>query len=202
MSAAGRGVLLSASFPSGERAERFPAADPSAIADAVSALTRAVLVQGGSLVFGGHPTISPLVLLIACEEGLRDRVDVHQSRWFEGEVPSETLQLQEQGFGRIVWAPREPDLERSLTAMREAMLSQPLAGGVFIGGMEGVIAEHRMLADLQPEVPAIGLPAPGGAAATLVADTELPAAIRQAAGSAAYPAAASAIARYLLASPA
>ena len=60
-----RRVFLSASFPSGKRGTRFEPFDPGAIADAVTAVARAVLVAKGRLLLGGHPTITPLVLTVA-----------------------------------------------------------------------------------------------------------------------------------------
>ena len=60
---AGRAVFLSASVPSPERAERYRRI-PEAFARVEQAVLRvasAVFNAGGSLVFGGHPSISPLV---------------------------------------------------------------------------------------------------------------------------------------------
>ncbi|MGH8300567.1 MAG: hypothetical protein ACRET5_03775, partial [Steroidobacteraceae bacterium] len=94
-----KAVFLSASFPSGDRGQAFRPYDAEAIADAVVAITRAVLYAGGRLVFGGHPTISPLVLLIAAELDTKGRVDIFQTRYFEGQVPPETLELDKRGYG-------------------------------------------------------------------------------------------------------
>ena len=89
----GARVFLSASFPSGTRGERFKPYDAVAVAEAVTALAQAVIVGGGRLVFGAHPTISPLVLLVAGELNRPGIVAIHQSRHFEGRVPQETLDL-------------------------------------------------------------------------------------------------------------
>lgn len=61
-------LLFSASVPAIERAEiyrRIEAAE--AIEEAVVSLARAVLSEGGTLVCGGHPTISPLLALVVRE---------------------------------------------------------------------------------------------------------------------------------------
>ena len=79
----GETVFLSASFPSGKRGERFMPYDPSGIADAVSAFSRAILGSNGTLAFGGHPTITPLVLMISRELRVKRSVIVFQSSWFE-----------------------------------------------------------------------------------------------------------------------
>jgi hypothetical protein len=52
--------------------------------------------------------------------------------------------------------------------MRIAMIrnSDPV-GGIFIGGMSGVVEEWSLFGDLHPRRPRIPISAPGGAAATL-----------------------------------
>ena len=76
------GVLLSASFPSGDRGEGVRPYYPDDIAAAASSVTEAVLRSGARLVFGGHPTISPIVLQIAGLLGAGPRVDIWQSEYF------------------------------------------------------------------------------------------------------------------------
>lgn len=166
---AGARVLLSASFPSRSRGERFRPYDASAIAAAVTAVTQAVLTARGTLVFGGHPTISPLVLLVASEIDRPHAVVVYQSSTFEGRVPKETLDLFERGLGELRWTDEvKGDLTATLALMRREMLSrEPLAAGIFIGGMEGVHDEYTLLGQLQPTVPRLPVTAPGGAARQL-----------------------------------
>ena len=54
----GRAILLSASVPSMERAEIYKRIETiEAIEEAVVSMARAVFSEGGTLVFGGHPTI-------------------------------------------------------------------------------------------------------------------------------------------------
>jgi hypothetical protein len=177
-------VFLSASFPTPPRAEAYPPARPDEIVDAVTAVTRAVLASGGRLVFGGHPTITPLVLLVAGEmvsfpeaaPGIREEppVRVYQSRLYMDLITPETWALQERGYGWIEWvdaAPGETPThnDRSLSDLRERMLheTRPLAG-FFIGGMEGIPREREMAASvLGPSFLAFPLPTAGGAAATL-----------------------------------
>ena len=167
-----RHVFLSASFPSGERGADFEPFDPGAIADAVTAVVRAVLVAKGRLLFGGHPTITPLVLMVASELNAKGAVDVYQSDWFAAEITRETLALQEAGFGAIHWIPGRATREESLQAMREVMLGpdRKLIAGVFVGGMEGVREEYELLQRFQPRVPRVSLVGPGGAAAQFPMD--------------------------------
>lgn len=171
-SLAGWHVFLSASFPSGERARRFQSIDPGEIADAVTAVVRAVLAGDGKLLFGGHPTITPLVLMIASELNRKAVVDVFQSRWFENQITPEVHTLAEAGYGCIHWTPKLESRELSLREMRRQMLclDQPIAAGVFVGGMEGIRDEFDQFGDMVPKVPRIPLPGAGGAAAELPLD--------------------------------
>ena len=195
----GRRIFLSASFPGGDRGKRFQPYDAGEIADAVTALTRAVFTAGGGLVFGGHPTITPLVLFVAGEYHLHQAVDVFQSRWFEREIPAETRRFEDAGFGRIIWTERRSTQQESLRLMRERMLMEtdPLAG-VFVGGMEGILDEWAFFGELLADRPRIPLGAPGGAAAQLVNQAgDLPAAVTTQLNSARYPVTAHEIVEYL-----
>jgi len=163
-------LFLSASFPSGPRGEPFQPYDVAAIADAVTALTRAVLAARGTLVFGAHPTISPLVLMVASELDHPPPVEIYQSRHFEERIPEETRRLIESGLGTIRWTPADPngDRDESLRRMREEMLSSgPLAAALFVGGMEGVVDEYESVGERKPPIPRLALWAPGGAARRL-----------------------------------
>jgi len=143
-------VFLSASFPYGERANKFPEANPFEITEAIVALTRAVFGAKGKLVFGGHPTISPLVLAVGrdfahfcADQGvdlLLPFIYIYQSEHFRFDIPRETLQLEKEGIGKIIWVKSEnTDREQSLRKMRIKMLrEQKPVAGVFVGGMDGV----------------------------------------------------------------
>ncbi len=66
-------VLLSASIPSEKRSEKYHTQYTKIknaqiqIEEAVIGLSRNVFQSRGKLVFGGHPSISPLVAMIATE---------------------------------------------------------------------------------------------------------------------------------------
>jgi hypothetical protein len=165
----GASVFLSASFPSGERGELYAPYDVDAVADAVTAVVDTVLASNGRLVFGGHPTITPLVLRMASRHGRPGVIDVYQSLFFEWDFTEATKELARRGYGRIIKTPSQGSRQESLDTMRERMLSEPerLAGGVFIGGMQGIEDEFNKLAELRDDLPRIPLAAPGGAAASL-----------------------------------
>jgi hypothetical protein len=132
------------------------------VEQAVVSLVRAVLAEDGHLVFGGHPSISPLVASVAAEyvRPLIDinapRILIYQSRAFEHVLPDETWEMHQLGYARIVWTPaqrgerfdpavRMEQCLDSLEAMRTALLNDtdPIAM-VAIGGMEGVEREAAL----------------------------------------------------------
>lgn len=187
----GRFVFLSASFPSEDRApEFFQTADPDEISHAIVAVARAVLSSNGRLVFGGHPSVSPLVLLIANEyygapineagKTEKARILVYQSAVFGSEIAPATRELFRLGHAHMITtqilnnerpiftANRTLDpksVERSLQHMRERMVheSNPVAA-FFIGGMEGIRDEARICSSSANNCYCFFLGGPGGAA--------------------------------------
>jgi hypothetical protein len=184
-----KAVFLSASFPSGEHAEQFAPYDAEAIADAVSATVRAVLLADGRLVFGGHPTISPVVLLIAAELGVKHHVEIFQSCYFKDRVPPATLDLDQRGYGHITWTPNIDDDEAaSLELMRKQMLARDdLVAGVFIGGMKGIPLEAETFISGHPNAWVIPIGGPGGATRQLDVHGRLPNDLTDLLGSDKYP---------------
>jgi hypothetical protein len=163
-------VFLSASFPSGKRGKKFKPYDTAAISAAVRALTRAILLAEHRIVFGAHPMISPVVLLAAGEFEVSGAIDVFQSEYFRKDIPSETWRLVELGYGEMRMIPQDSsgERDRSLALMRKAMFTaQPLAAGIFVGGMEGIHDEYNLLKKHQPRAARLPLTAPGGAARDL-----------------------------------
>ena len=169
----GRHVFLSASFPSGDRGKEVEPYDAAAIADAVTSIVRAVLLNEGKLLFGGHPTITPLVLLIGTELRAEHAVDIFQSDWFADQTTEETIRLVESGVGDIHRTPKLDTREASLAEMRERMFAFARAtAAVFVGGMSGIWEEHKQFGRAQPGVLRLPLTGPGGAAARLKPDME------------------------------
>jgi hypothetical protein len=164
-------VFLSGSVPHRAGWERRPIQ----IEEAIVSVTRAVFARGGRLLFGGHPSVSPLVAAIAGEYFPPDRERQHrpvitfQSRYFEDRLPNETWDLHRMGWTSIEWTERVDDDEQgSLKLMRERMLDSPATPprAMFaIGGMEGVIAEARMFQDVHHGKPIFAFTSTGAAAA-------------------------------------
>jgi hypothetical protein len=190
----GKTILLSASVPDERRAERFNRVEDAAfeIEQAVISLARAVFSEGGRLVFGGHPAISPLVAMVAgeyreprfvesSEELPAAPVEIYQSRAFESYLPEDTLLMYRLGYARLHWTeavdherfePKASSTDvscpKSLRLMRESMLasSRPDAM-VCIGGMEGLEEEVALALEHEPPFPIYVLERTGGAAALL-----------------------------------
>jgi hypothetical protein len=174
----GRTVFLAASIPFGERGERYAPYDARLITDAVVAVTRGLLAANGRLVYGGHPTITPLVLHVASDFGVDspDRILVYQSRHFEKEITEATRELERQRFGTIIQVDADGGSERepSLLEMRTKMFreTQPIAA-FFVGGMDGIEREWGLVAELtEGRVLRVAFGSPGGAARGLVAERD------------------------------
>lgn len=122
----GLSVFLSASVPN---RPGFPRNSEAAteIDEAVVSFTRAVLAERGVIVFGAHPSISPLVASVASEyvspelhtapppevesigKPVRQgpRVVIYQSHAYDGYVPDKTWHMYRFGYADLVWCARQ-----------------------------------------------------------------------------------------------
>jgi len=186
-------LFLSASVPSPDRAARFRRTPQAAfeIEQAVISLARAVFARGGRLVFGGHPTISPLIAMVAGEYRKPRRAEsgvdsgpasvvIYQSEAYREIAEEGRLLVYQLESAAVVWTPAvggerydparrgAPQCEKSLEAMRRRLLIDEAPDAmVCIGGMEGVLEEFKLFKALRPNRPAYALQATGGAAAEL-----------------------------------
>ena len=181
---AGDVIFLSASVPyrGGWRED----ARPADIEEAIVSVSRAVFSRGGRLLFGGHPSVSPLIASIAGEyypadpERRHRPVITFQSEFFRGRLPDETWDLYRMGWSSIIWTPEVPDNQPdSLKLMREAMLRHPETppkAMIAVGGMEGIFEEAEMFLefrekwDVNPLPPVCAIESGGGAARKLAGD--------------------------------
>lgn len=167
-------IFLSASVPVEGRGDFHKTADPYLIQFAVREFVAAVLGRR-KIVFGGHPSITPMVWAV-CEDlgvSFADWVVLYQSRFFAELFPEENAR-----FKNVEYIDAAPDgkEDASLERMREAMLSRPnLSAAVFIGGMKGVLAEYAIFNRHHPEAKVLALAAPGGAARQLATQLAAPA---------------------------
>lgn len=160
-------VFLSAGIPI-ERPGRIikaiykDGADVIAIREAVRAVAAAAIAKG-ELVFGGHPSITPLIMQIGQALSSVDRITIFQSAYFKNSYPHDV-----EYFTRFEEIPPRASEEASLLYMRERMLRfRHYSIGIFIGGMEGVEEEWRLFRTEHPHVPAIPIPTTGAAAQQL-----------------------------------
>lgn len=156
-------VFLSASVPDPKRAPEYArSADAVAIQAAVSALVYVTLGRR-LLVWGGHPAITPMIWIIAADMGVDYGawVRLYQSEHFRDEFPEDN-----ERFHNVTYTPEvDGDRERSLLKMREQMFTEHhFSAAVFIGGMSGIIAEHDLFRQRQPNAQIIPVTSTGGAA--------------------------------------
>jgi hypothetical protein len=165
-------VFISASVPYEHRHPRFfKTADVLAIREALKSLIEVVLPIG-RLTCGGHPAITPLLALFVREAGLNaERVTIFQSQLFAMEYPPELA-----AFVNVRTVEQVgDDRKKSLLLMRERMLaSRRFDAAVFIGGMEGVIEEARMLAARSPGTIMLPIATTGAAAEEIYASGNYP----------------------------
>ncbi len=137
-----KNIFLSASIPLKERDPKyFDSADIIAIRDSVIALATVVLPKH-RLIWGGHPSITPIIYYVVERLGLKvqDHVLLYQSKFFEKFFPEDNNKFDNVILTDII----ENDKEKSLFHMRDRMLSESqFSAAVFIGGMEGIEGDPR-----------------------------------------------------------
>lgn len=137
-------VFLSASLPSGDDTINYDKDyDFTKVYNIIITLVEAVIIRNGILVFGGHPTITPIIANMMNTQYATDKkkgypnIHLYQSAFFEKEErPIENLEFPDNNI-HVVEAGE--DIKKSLEVMRRAMLVKPEKGkpftlGVFIGG--------------------------------------------------------------------
>ena len=157
-------IFLSASVPVAGRGNFFESANPFLIQFAVRELLTVCLGRR-TIVWGGHPAITPMVWAVCESLGVEyaSAVKLYQSKLFEEYFPQEN-----QLFKNVTYVPAiAENRPESLKKMRRAMLRGKFEAGVFIGGMEGIFDEFEMFSAAHPEAKIVALRAPGGASMQL-----------------------------------
>nr|WP_314369717.1 hypothetical protein [uncultured Acinetobacter sp.] len=158
-------IFLSASIPLVDRDPKyFDTADNTAIRDAVIALARIVLPKA-ELVWGGHPSITPLIKLVLEKQELRvdEHVTLYQSNFFAKFFPPENECVE-----KIIRTDALKDRATSLELMRNKMIVEnDFCAGIFIGGMEGVEDEYKLFRETHPYVPVFPIASTGAASKIL-----------------------------------
>lgn len=166
-------IFLSVSLPSADRHQKYYLnTNPLNITNAVVSFIESILKRNGKIIFGGHPTISPLVLTVAKKffsilNGEKDpvRIYIYQSELFKDKISEFTYELLDLGIGKIIWTESFNDLkEKSLYCMRVQMLKEHnLSAGIFFGGMEGIEEEFDLFKEIHPRTPMYLIGSSGGA---------------------------------------
>lgn len=155
-------IFLSASIPLKERDPKyFNSADIIAIRDSVIALATVVL-PNHRLIWGGHPSITPIIYHIMQRLGLnvQEHVTLYQSLFFEKHFPEDNNKFQ-----NIVFTENKFEKEASLLLMRKRMFTEnSFVAGIFIGGMEGIEDEFMLFRELQPKAFVFPISSTGAAA--------------------------------------
>ena len=127
-------VFLSASIPDGKNEHDYIFAD---IHEIIVTLVEEIINRKGKLVFGGHPTITPIIanmmnLYKQKNNGCYPDITLYQSAYFENQFPPEVNEFPE---ARRKIIEKCNNLDESLTLMRERILNdESFTHAVFIGG--------------------------------------------------------------------
>ncbi|MDI7923104.1 SLOG domain-containing protein [Ferirhizobium litorale] len=161
-------IFLSAGVPDPKRGPAYAeTADTVAITSAVSALAYVTLGRR-PLVWGGHPAITPMILVMAEDMNVdyAEWVTLYQSEVFRDEFPEDNKR-----FRNVVFtANLKGDREASLDLMRERMFTEnQFKAAVFIGGMGGIVTEYEMFKKIQPDAKVIPVTSTGGASLEVAA---------------------------------
>jgi len=186
---AGKRIFLSAASPDN------PAAAAHTLAPFVITFVQAMVDLGATIVFGGHPSVTPLIHKAIVDIAAQDAgaVELFQAlAWFRNsDAPSELKDRRV--FRKVSWHP-EPssetvkdeytreDIAAHLTAMRDAMITSDLDAAVFVGGRmtkgvgpsPGIVDEYKRFRRNCPDRPPFVLGLAHGAAAHLLENHEPP----------------------------
>jgi hypothetical protein len=169
-------VMLSASLPKALEGTRRA----QELFDVMVTLIGGVLRSSGVLVFGGHPTVTPLVHRIALSAGPPEepRIKLFQLNRHREQAPEEVND--QRVFGEVRWlgdagAPLDEDLAELRSEMVEASHAGIFIGGKtqdYLGRVPGVRAEYERFAEMRPDGPAYLLGILGGEALRLIKSLE------------------------------
>ena len=165
-------IFLSAGVPDPAAAHFEGEGDSAAIAAAVGALLYVTLGRR-QLVWGGHPAITPMVWAFAEAMDVKygEWVTLYQSSIFADEFPEETALFK----NVIITEAVGTDRSASLNVMRRRMIGESrFDAAVFIGGMRGILDEHRLFSEHAPDAKILPIMSTGGAAEKLGADFGFP----------------------------
>lgn len=140
------------------------------VKQAVYAVATTWLARGGNIVFGGHPTFTPMIVEVGQRllgDEAPEHIVVYQSRFYVTETSARALSP----FASVQVTPDLGDRDSSLTAMRSRMIDEagPASVVVAVGGRgdEGPGIDEEISLARDAGLPVYLLGAPGGRAAVL-----------------------------------
>lgn len=156
-------IFLSASIPGADRHPKYySTADIIAIRDAVRALAT-VVIPHARLVWGGHPSITPLIRYVMdkMKSSVFEHVTLYQSLFYENIFPPDNAV-----FERIIKTPMvENSPQESLSLMRNRMMVEnDFKAAIFIGGMDGIEIEYDLFRSYHPGALILPVASTGGGA--------------------------------------
>lgn len=158
-----KNIFLSASIPLKERNPMYyDTADVIAIRDCVSSLAKVILPEC-RLIWGGHPSITPLIssVLESIDVNIEEHVHLYQSDYFRPKFPVENEEFSES----LIVTDNLGSRNESLALMRKKMIiDNDFIAGIFVGGMEGVKDEFELFTQCHPEAMVIPMASTGAAA--------------------------------------
>lgn len=161
-----KNIFLSASIPLKERKPiYYETADVIAIRDCVSSLAKVVLPEC-RLIWGGHPSITPLIssILESLNVNIKEHVHLYQSDYFRQIFPIENEKFSES----LIVTDNIGSRDESLALMRKKMIIEnDFIAGIFVGGMEGVEDEFEIFTAAHPNALILPMASTGAAALKL-----------------------------------
>lgn len=161
-----KNIFLSASIPLKERKPiYYETADIIAIRDCVSSLAKVVLPEC-RLIWGGHPSITPLIssILESLNVNIKEHVHLYQSDYFRQIFPIENEKFSES----LIVTDNIGSRDESLALMRKKMIIEnEFIAGIFVGGMEGVEDEFEIFTAAHPNALILPMASTGAAALKL-----------------------------------
>jgi hypothetical protein len=155
-------IFLSAGIPDPRRSPQYAkSVDTVAISAATTALVYVTLGRR-TLVWGGQPSITPMIWTVAESLGVDYGawVKLYQSRFFADEFPEDNERFKNKTFTESMG-----NREESLSVMRKRMFSDfNFTAAVFVGGAEGVVDEFVLLKRMQPKARMLPIASTGGGA--------------------------------------
>ncbi len=124
----------------------------SHIEDSIKSFIRTCLAKNARLVFGGHPTITPLIskTLRELPFEFNRQVTLYQSRYFDMDFISENSEFINLKLIDVIEDVKD-EKNASLTEMRKRMINDSdFDAAIFIGKTKGIKDEYRMLKKRHP----------------------------------------------------